>query len=144
MTFAENIAKVFAFRTIPTTVVVILLYIAVFTSVLVTDVPASVPKNQRGLNLKQAYADLHEVCSKRSCSGMNVTQTMLISHRLLQDHIHTTHMPTTSFALTSSSASKISHLHMSMFMSRTTSYRTELGPQTNRVSVSTLRAQMFS
>ncbi len=45
----------------PTTVLVVLIYLATFISVLVTDQLANVPKNQRGLNLDEAYADLHQV-----------------------------------------------------------------------------------
>lgn len=61
MALGDRIAAFTAFRTIPTTVLVLLAYLAIFTSVLLTDQLPGVPKKQRGLDLNQAYADLHHV-----------------------------------------------------------------------------------
>jgi hypothetical protein len=61
MQIVEGIAKVLAFRTLPTTVLVVAIYTAIFGAVLYGDRVAKVPKNQKGLNLAQAYADLHHV-----------------------------------------------------------------------------------
>lgn len=63
MTIGEYITSVLAFRNIPTTILILAIYIATFTSVLVTDRLPNVPKNQRGLNLTEAYADLHQVAA---------------------------------------------------------------------------------
>lgn len=61
MTCTEKISKVLGFRTLPTTIFASLIYLAVFVSVLVTDELPNVPRNQGGLDLEQAYQDLHEV-----------------------------------------------------------------------------------
>ncbi|KAF8921991.1 putative zinc metalloprotease [Mucidula mucida] len=64
MTIAQKFSAVLGFRTVPTTVLVVLIYLATFISVLVTDQLANVPKNQRGLNLDEAYADLHQIAAR--------------------------------------------------------------------------------
>ncbi len=60
MTLVQKISSVFAFRTLPTTVLASLIYLAIFISVLVTDDLPAVPKNRKGLDLDQAYSDLHK------------------------------------------------------------------------------------
>jgi hypothetical protein len=62
MQFWHSVSTVLGFRTIPTTILLILVYAAVFSTVLVTDELPDVPKDQSGLDLDQAYADLHQVC----------------------------------------------------------------------------------
>lgn len=62
MQFWHSVSTVLGFRTIPTTILLILVYAAVFSTVLVTDELPDVPKDQGGLDLDQAYADLHQVC----------------------------------------------------------------------------------
>jgi len=59
----DKIASVLAFRVLPTTVVFVLIYAAIFISTLVTDEVIRIPNknNQRGLNLDEAYTDLHQV-----------------------------------------------------------------------------------
>ena len=54
-----------SFRTLPTTFLAVLVYLAIFISVLVTDELPATPKDQRGLNLTQAYSDLRQVCHLR-------------------------------------------------------------------------------
>ncbi|KAI0343578.1 hypothetical protein BDW22DRAFT_1356037 [Trametopsis cervina] len=54
----------FKFHPVPVSVLVFLLYAAVFTSVLVTDETPGVPKNQRGLDLCEAYNDLHAITAR--------------------------------------------------------------------------------
>ncbi|KAF7295517.1 Peptide hydrolase [Mycena indigotica] len=61
MQIVEAIARVLAFRTLPTTVLTITLYAALFLAILYTDEVPAVPKDQRGLNLTEAYADLHHI-----------------------------------------------------------------------------------
>ena len=63
MAIRDTLARVFAFRTTPTTVVVLLLYIAVFVSVLWGDTLPEIPKpkKQHGLDLDWAYRDLQIV-----------------------------------------------------------------------------------
>ncbi|KAJ7137774.1 hypothetical protein C8R44DRAFT_660823 [Mycena epipterygia] len=64
MQIVEGIAKVFAFRTIPTTVLTVLVYGVLFGAVLFGDRVPEVPKNQQGLDLAQAYADLHHIAER--------------------------------------------------------------------------------
>ncbi|KAF7311356.1 Peptide hydrolase [Mycena kentingensis (nom. inval.)] len=64
MQILEGIARVFAFRALPTTVLTVALYAAVLFAVLYTDEVPAVPKDQKGLNLTQAYADLHEITAR--------------------------------------------------------------------------------
>jgi hypothetical protein len=61
MQFWHSISTVFGFRTVPTTLLIILVYVAAFSAVLVTDGLPDVPMDQGGLNLHQAYTDLHQV-----------------------------------------------------------------------------------
>jgi hypothetical protein len=62
MQFWHSVSTVLGFRTVPTTILLILVYAAVFSTVLVTDELPDAPKDQGGLDLDQAYADLHQVC----------------------------------------------------------------------------------
>ncbi|KAG2158710.1 uncharacterized protein EDB93DRAFT_1290778, partial [Suillus bovinus] len=55
---------VLAFRTIPTTILITVIYAAVFSTLLITDQLPSVPKHTRGLDFQQAYRDLHEVAAR--------------------------------------------------------------------------------
>lgn len=61
MRLLEAVSKVLAFRAVPTTILLVLIYGIIFSTVLITDELPNVPKNQRGLNLDQAYLDLHKV-----------------------------------------------------------------------------------
>ena len=61
MSIRDRLRTVFAFNTIPTTILLVLVYVAVFTTVLVTDNLPAVPKDTRGLDLDQAWWDLHQV-----------------------------------------------------------------------------------
>ncbi|EIW82238.1 hypothetical protein CONPUDRAFT_54548 [Coniophora puteana RWD-64-598 SS2] len=66
MTVMDGVRAVFAFRTIPTTVLLVLVYLAVFISVFETDDLPVVPsvQHQNGLNFDQAWADLHEIAAR--------------------------------------------------------------------------------
>ncbi|KAJ7161515.1 hypothetical protein C8R43DRAFT_337223 [Mycena crocata] len=64
MQIMETIAKVLAFRTLPTTVLVLVVYAGLFGAVLFGNQVAEVPKNQNGLDLAQAYADLHHIAGR--------------------------------------------------------------------------------
>lgn len=62
MQFWHSASTVLGFRTVPTTVLLIVVYATIFSAVFVTDELPDVPKDQGGLNLDEAYADLHQVC----------------------------------------------------------------------------------
>ncbi|KAG1719757.1 hypothetical protein EDB19DRAFT_2044953 [Suillus lakei] len=64
MGFLSGLSAVLAFRTIPTTVLITVIYAAVFSTLLVTDQLPSVPKHTQGLDFQQAYRDLHEVAAR--------------------------------------------------------------------------------
>ncbi|KAF7337950.1 Peptide hydrolase [Mycena venus] len=64
MQIVEGIAKVFAFRTLPTTVLAVVVYIVLYGAVQYGDRVPKVPKNQKGLDLAQAYADLHHIAER--------------------------------------------------------------------------------
>ncbi|KAK0465552.1 putative zinc metalloprotease [Desarmillaria tabescens] len=64
MTLVQKITSVFAFRSLPTTVLTSLIYLAILISVLVTDDLPAVPKNRKGLDLDQAYSDLHKIAER--------------------------------------------------------------------------------
>ncbi|KAF9222451.1 hypothetical protein BS17DRAFT_708764 [Gyrodon lividus] len=64
MSFRNRVATVLAFNTIPTTVLLVLIYTAIFSTVLVTDNLPAVPKHTRGLDLDQAWLDLHQVSAR--------------------------------------------------------------------------------
>ncbi|KAJ7766790.1 hypothetical protein B0H16DRAFT_1522499 [Mycena metata] len=64
MQLVERFATVFAFRTLPTTFLALLLYAVVFGAVLFGDIVPKVPKDQKGLDLTEAYADLHQIAGR--------------------------------------------------------------------------------
>ncbi|KAJ7074088.1 hypothetical protein C8F01DRAFT_1099195 [Mycena amicta] len=64
MQIVEGIARIFAFRTLPTTVLSVAVYAALLFAILYTDDVPAVPKNQQGLDLTQAYADLHHITTR--------------------------------------------------------------------------------
>ncbi|KIM63920.1 hypothetical protein SCLCIDRAFT_1213719 [Scleroderma citrinum Foug A] len=64
MRILDRIPAVLAFRTVPTTVALVVVYAAIFISVLLTDQIPSIPKHTRGLDLDQAYLDLHQVSAR--------------------------------------------------------------------------------
>ena len=57
---AETFAAVFAFRTVPTTVLVVLVYLALFSAVLITDELPTPPASAHS-DLQEAFANLHRV-----------------------------------------------------------------------------------
>jgi hypothetical protein len=61
MSIRNRVATVLGFNAIPTTILLVLIYAAIFSTVLVTDNLPSVPKDTRGLDLDQAWLDLHQV-----------------------------------------------------------------------------------
>lgn len=64
MGFLSGLSAVLAFRTIPTTILITVIYAAVFSALLITDQLPSVPKHTRNLDFQQAYRDLHEVAAR--------------------------------------------------------------------------------
>lgn len=64
-----TVVPVLAFRTIPTTLLALITYLSVFIALIVTDTLPNVPKTQGGLNIKQAYHDLRQVCVQQ-CSSL--------------------------------------------------------------------------
>ncbi|KAF8205720.1 hypothetical protein K438DRAFT_520214 [Mycena galopus ATCC 62051] len=64
MQLVEGIAKVFAFRTFPVTILAVLAYVVLFGAVNYGDRVPIVPKDQQGLDLAQAYADLHQIAER--------------------------------------------------------------------------------
>ena len=61
MKISNLFSALLAFRTLPTTAVLVVIYAAIFTAVLVTDELPEVPRDQGGLDLDQAYTDLQRV-----------------------------------------------------------------------------------
>ncbi|TFK50887.1 Zn-dependent exopeptidase [Heliocybe sulcata] len=59
MAVKDYLVKAFAFRTITTTLLAVLIYVVLFLAVSITDDVPSIPKNLHGLNLTQADLDLH-------------------------------------------------------------------------------------
>ena len=94
MAVRDKIAAVLAFKTLPTTVLSVLLYAILLSSVFVSDELPKIPRNQGGLDLRQAYDDLHHV----SYTQKGVYNLMKW-RRLLPNRIHITRMQTTSFML---------------------------------------------
>ncbi|KIJ15630.1 hypothetical protein PAXINDRAFT_176502 [Paxillus involutus ATCC 200175] len=64
MSIRNRVATVLGFNAIPTTILLVLIYAAIFSTVLVTDNLPSVPKDTRGLDLDQAWLDLHQVSAR--------------------------------------------------------------------------------
>ena len=71
MGVVDYLVAAVSFRTLPTTSVAVLVYLAIFISVLVTDELPATPKAQRGLNLTQAYSDLRQVRHPRRMASRN-------------------------------------------------------------------------
>ncbi|KAJ8488101.1 hypothetical protein ONZ45_g14086 [Pleurotus djamor] len=61
MTILQVFVSAFSFRKWPTTVLVVLTYAAILSSVLVTDELPDIPENQKGLDVDQAYTDLRMI-----------------------------------------------------------------------------------
>lgn len=61
MTIRGRLGAIFAFNTVPTTILLVLIYAAIFSTVLITDKLPPVPRNTRGLDLDRAWLDLHQV-----------------------------------------------------------------------------------
>ena len=57
----------FKFSPVPVSVLLVLIYAAVFTSVSVTDETPDLPKDFKGLDLDEAYEDLHIVSLLTLC-----------------------------------------------------------------------------
>lgn len=53
----------FKFTAVPVSVLTLIIYGLLFTSVLVTDETPGIPVDLKGLNLNEAYNDLHRVSS---------------------------------------------------------------------------------
>lgn len=66
MSIYARLRAILAFNTVPTTVLLILIYAAIFSTVLVTDNLPQVPRDTRGLDLDRAWWDLHRVCQPSS------------------------------------------------------------------------------
>ncbi|KAG1793225.1 hypothetical protein EV424DRAFT_1606114 [Suillus variegatus] len=64
MGFLSVLSAVLAFRTVPTTIFITVIYATVFSTLLITDRLPSVPKHTQGLDFQQAYRDLHEVAAR--------------------------------------------------------------------------------
>ena len=68
MTLGDLISHYLAFRTTPTTVIVVLVYVLVLGATFLTDelgttsVPSQAEQERLGLNLTRAYDDLKTVC----------------------------------------------------------------------------------
>ena len=71
MGVVDYLVAAVSFRTLPTTFVAVLVYLAIFISVIVTDELPATPKDQRGLNLTQAYSDLRQVRHPRWVASRN-------------------------------------------------------------------------
>ncbi|PPQ82431.1 hypothetical protein CVT25_008363, partial [Psilocybe cyanescens] len=61
MTIAAKAASVLGYRVLPTSIFALLAYAAIFFALTITDTlsNAPTPAKQRGLDLAQAYTDLH-------------------------------------------------------------------------------------
>lgn len=61
----ERIRAVLGFKTLPVTALTVLVYAAIYATVLITDDLPAIPSARKqvkiGLNLNDAYADLHQV-----------------------------------------------------------------------------------
>ncbi|KAI5115976.1 hypothetical protein M0805_002625 [Coniferiporia weirii] len=63
MSIRDRVAKVLGFKTLPVTVLTVLVYAAIYLAITFTDEPPAVPapKDQHGLNIDRAYSDLHKI-----------------------------------------------------------------------------------
>jgi hypothetical protein len=91
MGFLTGLSAVLAFRTVPTTILITVIYAAIFSALLITDQLPSVPKRTQGLDFQQAYRDLHEVCCFH---GYTTTFVQFGSFRWPLVRILSTHTPT--------------------------------------------------
>jgi hypothetical protein len=64
MGFLTGLSAVLAFRTVPTTILITVIYAAIFSALLITDQLPSLPERTQGLDFQQAYRDLHEVAAR--------------------------------------------------------------------------------
>ncbi|KAF9002874.1 hypothetical protein BDQ17DRAFT_1399878 [Cyathus striatus] len=64
MKIIQFFSQLFAFRTLPTTILAFISYLAIFIAIFITDQLPAVPKNQRGVSLNRAYEDLHHIASR--------------------------------------------------------------------------------
>ena len=73
MAVLDWLVKLFGFHTFSVSLLTLLVYGAIFTAVLVTDQTPNVSKDWHGLDLDQAYLDLHKVSPPSSnCVGVAV------------------------------------------------------------------------
>jgi hypothetical protein len=64
MGIAAVFSSIFGFRKLPTTILAVVLYLAIFISVFVTDRLPDIPHDTHSLDVDQAYADLHIVAAQ--------------------------------------------------------------------------------
>ncbi|KIL64017.1 hypothetical protein M378DRAFT_24781 [Amanita muscaria Koide BX008] len=55
---------IFAYRTIPVTLLISSIYIAIFTALFITDSVPEIPQDTHGLDIERAYADLHNITAR--------------------------------------------------------------------------------
>ena len=78
----------FKFSVVPVSVLLVVVYGVVFTAVSVTDGTPDVPDDQKGLDLQQAYEDLHRVSAQTPFPTAGTTPLARDTHplaRLLHD-----------------------------------------------------------
>ena len=115
-----KIAPLFRFAPVQVTVLALVLYAAVFISVLVLDELPSLPKDYEGLDLDQAFEALSKVSSTYSpCFAQE--DPFRLSGRSPFVLAHTSLMRTMTSAHTSSLASNLSRSATTMSTSPTTS-----------------------
>ncbi|KAG9221368.1 hypothetical protein CCMSSC00406_0009945 [Pleurotus cornucopiae] len=93
MPILDALVSLFAFKTVPTTILVLLAYAAVFTSVLITDELPNVPKHQNGLNISKAFTDLRVITSHPhpyNSHANDFVRSYILSRvrAIAQDHPH--------------------------------------------------------
>lgn len=123
MSISSFLQSVFGFRTVPTTVFLILIYAAAFVSLYVTGqlpaVPAVDKQHGYGVDLEAAYKDLHLVRGIMLL-GSTDTNFTLFAHasinRSLLVHTRTIRMRTTALENTYLIASHRSRKDMILFM----------------------------
>ena len=113
MRILDRIATVVGFRVIPTTVLVLLTYVTIFTLVIVTDWLPEPPKTQNGLDLKQAYTDLRHVSAR---FPPQLGWILKCHFRSQHTHIRTTPTTTTQYTLIYSRDSARWQLRLLMFI----------------------------
>lgn len=67
MSYKEHLRNAVSFKPASVTILVLLIYVAIYISVAVTDDLPSIPAAgaRHGLDLDQAYADLHQVSRRQ-------------------------------------------------------------------------------